>query len=100
MNKQTVLIDVDNFLDWRFREDDDKDFFWDDLIYDLKKGGKYSIDLEDVLSMTEYVPMYCINNWEDLNLDEKDEKEEELYLFDERFDFEFDGDDKEQTNKE
>ena len=38
MSKQTVLIDVDNFLDWRYREDDDKDFFWDDLIYDLKKG--------------------------------------------------------------
>ena len=95
MNKQTVLIDVDNFLDWRFREDDDKDFFWDDLIYDLKKGGKYSIDLEDILSMTEYVPMYCINNWEDLNLDEKDEDEEELYFQDERFDFEFDGDENE-----
>lgn len=95
MNKQTVLIDVDNFLDWRFREDDDKDFFWDDLIYDLKKGGKYSIDLQDILSMTEYVPMYCINNWEDLNLDEKDEDEEELYFQDERFDFEFDGDENE-----
>tara|TARA_R100001015_G_C4519987_1_gene89261 strand:+ start:71 stop:358 length:288 start_codon:yes stop_codon:yes gene_type:complete len=95
MNKQTVLIDVDDFLDWRFREDDDKDFFLDDLIYDLKKGGKYSIDLEDILSMTEYVPMCCINNWEDLNLDEKDEDEEELYFQDERFDFEFDGDENE-----
>jgi len=95
MNKQTVLIDKDNFLDWRFREDDDKDFFLGDLIYDLKREGKYSIDLEDVLSMTEYIPMYCINNWEDLNLDEKDEDEEELYFQDERFDFEFDGDENE-----
>ena len=100
MKKQTVLVDELNFLDWRFREDDDRDYFVNGLIDSLKKRGEYSINLEEVLSMTEYVPMYCINNWEDLNLDEKDEKEEELYLFDERFDFEFDGDDKEQTNKE
>tara|TARA_R100000697_G_C5350156_1_gene171578 strand:- start:269 stop:556 length:288 start_codon:yes stop_codon:yes gene_type:complete len=95
MNKQTVLVDKLNFLDWRFREDDDKDFFLGDLIYDLKREGKYSIDLEEVLSMTEYVPMYCINNWEHLNLDEKDEDEEELYFQDERFDFKFDGDENE-----
>ena len=100
MKQQTVLIDVDNFLDWRFSEDDDKDFFWDDLIYDLKKGGKSSIDIEDVLSQTEYVPMECINNWEDLNLNEEDLEEEEIYTNDDRFKFEFEFDDKEQTNKE
>ena len=92
MNKQTVLVDELNFLDWRFREDDDRDYFVDDLIEALKKHGEYSINLEEVLSMTEYVPMYCINNWEDLKLSKKDEDEEELYLFDERFNFKFDGD--------
>ena len=95
MKKQTVLVDELNFLDWRFREDDDRDYFVNSLIDSLKKRGEYSINLEEVLSMTEYVPMYCINNWENLNLDEKDEDEEELYFQDERFDFEFDGDENE-----
>ena len=100
MKQQTVLIDKDDFLEWRFRYEDDIKDFGRQIVDRLSNDNTYSTDLDDVFAQTTYIPMECINNWEDLNLNEKDLEEEEIYTNDDRFEFEFEFDDKQQTNKE
>jgi len=100
MKQQTVLIDKDDFLEWRFRDEEDIKYFGRQVVNGLFNDNSYSNDLDDVFAQTTYIPMECINNWEDLNLNQEDLEEEEIYTNDYRFEFEFEFDDKEQTNKE
>ena len=87
MSIQKVLVDKDNFLEWRFN--DEMSSFGKDVYEELKNSGEYATSTDDVLQEnTNYVPMHCINNWEDLTLSEQDKEDEELYIEDERFEFE------------
>lgn len=87
MSIQKVLVDKDNFLEWRFN--DEMSSFGKDVYEELKNSGEYATSTDDVLQEnTNYVPMHCINNWEDLTLSKQDKEDEELYIEDERFEFE------------
>jgi len=89
MSIQKVLVDKDNFLEWRFN--DEMSSFGKDVYEELKNSGEYATSTDDVLQEnTNYVPMHCINNWEDLTLSKQDKEDEELYIEDERFEFELD----------
>ena len=93
MSIQKVLVDKDNFLEWRFRGDDDLSFLGEQVYEELKNSGEYATSTDDVLQEnTNYVPMHCINNWEDLTLSKVDKEDEELYIGDERFEFELEED--------
>ena len=94
MSVQKVLVDKDNFLEWRFN--DEMSSFGEDVYEELKNSGEYATSTDDVLQEnTNYVPMHCINNWEDLTLSKADKEDEELYIGDERFEFELEEDEDE-----
>ena len=78
-------IDSEQYLNWFYNDDEDKDLLAKKVINILKLHGKITMSLDDVLKNTQYIPTQLIMNYEEVKSQlpqetlETAEKENEIY---------------------
>ena len=78
-------IDSEQYLNWFYNDEEDRDLLAKKVINILKLHGKITMSLDDVLKNTQYIPTQLVMNYEEVKSQlpqetlETAEKENEIH---------------------
>lgn len=87
--QQTIKINKEEFLDWRFSDKSDLLYFAKFVINNLKSNYENTISINTIWKTTHYIPIDLVQNKNEINLEKADYDNDTKELYPEDFNVEW-----------